>query len=268
MLPELRRRASNPRDYRDQVWSQLLSLAMTVLPHAASPIDPGLAPYRAICRSAIISAVLAAISLPLVVLAVVSMEFQVGDAVPLGLLGALFAAVALVLGFVGGRTIQRFPSEYTGKRLARFGLVGGLLLFIAGSATAGFTYTTEVPDGYTRTGFWELQPDPEMPQYPVPPKAAELSGKPIFIKGYMHPGVASMGKVNHFILVPDMGTCCFGGQPKATDMIEVVVKEGKERVAYSPRRIKLSGTFYLADIPTQSLGLRNVWYHLEADEVK
>src|SRR6476619_6480719 len=92
-----------------------------------------LAPYRAISRSAIISAVMAAISLPLVVLALVSMEFQVGDAIPLGLLGALFGCVALVLGFVGGRTIRRFPSEYTGKRLASFGLYGGILFFIAGS---------------------------------------------------------------------------------------------------------------------------------------
>jgi len=241
---------------------------MTALPTVASIPDADLAPYRAICRSAIVSAVMAAISLPLVVLALVSMRLQVGDAVPLGLLGALFGAVAFILGFVGQRTIRRFPSEYTGVRLARFGLFGGLLFLIAGSASAALTYTTEVPDGYTRTGFWELQPDPEQPEYPIPPRAAELSGQHVFIKGYMHPGVASMGKVNHFILVPDMGTCCFGGQPKPTDMIEVVVREGKERISYSPRRIKLAGTFYLADIPSQSLGLRNVWYHMEADDVK
>src|SRR5437868_4333571 len=178
---------------------------MTTLPNfAAMPTEPNLAPYRAICRSAIISAVMAAISLPLVVLAFVSIKFQVGDAVPLGLLGALFGCVALVLGIAGGRTIRRYPTEYTGVRLARFGLYGGLLLLIAGSASAAFTYTTEVPDGYIRTGFWELQPDPEQPEYPVPPRAAQLSGQPVFIKGYMHPGVASMGKVNHFILVPDM----------------------------------------------------------------
>jgi hypothetical protein len=68
--------------------------------------------------------------------------------------------------------------------------------------------------------------------------------------------------------VPDMGTCCFGGQPKPTDMIEVYVPEGKPRVAYAPRRIKLAGTFMLADRPTQSLGLKGVWYHLRADLVK
>jgi hypothetical protein len=242
---------------------------MTALSNlAAMPTDQELVSYQAICRSAVISAVMAAVSLPLVVLSLVSMRFPVGDAVPLGMLGALFGGVALALGIVAERTIRRYPSEYTGARLARAGLVGGLLMLVAGSASAAFTYSSEVPDGYARTGFWELQPDPDEPQLPISPKAFELSGKPIFIKGYMHPGVASMGKVNHFILVPDMGTCCFGGQPKPTDMIEVYVKEGKERVAYSPRRIKLAGTFFLADGPIQSLGLRNVWYHMEVDQVR
>src|SRR5205085_5783323 len=135
---------------RDQVWSRLVVLSMTALTNlAAMPTDAELAPYRAICRSAIISAVMAGISLPLVILAVVSMKFQVGDAVPLGLLGALFGAVALILGFTGGRTIHRYPTEYTGVRLARFGLYGGLLFLIAGSASAALTYSTEVPEGYT-----------------------------------------------------------------------------------------------------------------------
>jgi hypothetical protein len=233
-------------------------------------IAPGeeLAPYRAISRSAVLSALLAAISLPLVVLALVSMQSQVGDAVPLGMLGAVFAGVAFILGIVGTRTVRRYPLEYTGGRLAMTGLVGGLLLLIAGSSSAAITYATEVPDGYSRIGFWELQPDPDEPELPIARKAIELTGKPIFIKGYMHPGVASMGKVDHFILVPDMGTCCFGGQPKPTDMIEIFIPEGKDRVAYSPRRLKLTGTFLLADRPIQSLGLNNVWYHMEADRVQ
>jgi len=227
-----------------------------------------LAPYRAVCRSAVISAVLTAISLPLVVLAIVSMRFQVGDAVPLGFVGAFLAAVAFIMGIVGARTVRRYPTEYTGGRLAKSGIVGGLILAISGAASAAFTYSTEVPDGYARVGFWELQPDPDQPELPIAPKAIELTGRPIFIKGYMHPGVASMGKVDHFILVPDMGTCCFGGQPKPTDMIEVFIPEGKERLAYSPRRIKLAGTFLLADRPMKSLGLNNVWYHMEADRVQ
>ena len=232
------------------------------------PTDHEVAQYRAISRSAIISAVMAAVSLPLVVLALVSMKFQVGDAVPLGLLGAFFAGVALALGIAGEQTIRRYPTEYTGARLARFGLVSGLLFFVVGSASAAFTYRTEVPDGYSRTGFGELQPDPDEPGPGGTQSSAE--GDP-----HRQPGdrveprprsaAACAGQSPH---QGDMGTCCFGGQPKPTDMIEVVVPDGKERVAYSPRRIKLAGTFYLADMPTQSLGLRNVWYHMEVDQVK
>jgi hypothetical protein len=233
------------------------------------PQDRELAPYRAVSRSAVLAAVMAGVSLPLVMLAVVSLKYQVGDAVPLGGLGAFFGVIALVLGAIGLRTIRRYPTEYTGKRLATSGLIGGLIFLVSGSAIAAFTYTTEVPPDCVRTGFGELQPDPDHPEYfPISPKAVDLSGKKIFIKGYMHPGVASMGKVNHFILVPDMGTCCFGGQPKPTDMIEVYIPDGKDRVAYAPRKIKLAGTFLLADRPMDSLGLNGVWYHMQVDEVR
>ena len=196
------------------------------------------------------------------------MRFQFSDTVWLGSWGAFFAAIAGVLGFFGARTVRRYPAEYTGGQLAKMGLIGGILLAITGSASATYTYSHEVPEGYSRVGFWELKPDPEQPELPIAPKAIQLTGKPIFIKGYMHPGVASMGKVDHFILVPDMGTCCFGGQPKPTDMIEVFIPEGKDRVSYSRHQLKLTGTFLLADRPIQSLGLNNVWYHMEADRVQ
>jgi hypothetical protein len=244
-------------------------MSAAVSEFAAVPIaDRELAPYRAISRSAVLSAVLAGLSLPLVTLAVVSMTYDVGDAVPLGYVGAMFAVPAFVLGLMAGRTIRRYPTEYTGSRLAKSGLVGGLLLAATGIGVASYTHATEVPPGFTRVGFWELQPDPDEPGLPISPKAIELTGQKVFIKGYMHPGVASMGRVNNFILVRDMGTCCFGGQPKPTDMIEIHVPDDNEKISYSRRCIKLSGTFYLADHPTQALGLNNVWYHLEATEVK
>src|SRR5262245_26099339 len=233
---------------------------------AASSPEPGLAPYRAISRAAVIATVMSAFSFPLVILAGVSTTYDVGDAVPLGGWGAALAIVAFVFGLVATRTIRRFPTEYTGRRLAAIGVFGGPLLAITGIVLATYTHVTELPPGCERVGFSELQPDPEQPELPISPKAIELHAKQIFIKGYMHPGVASSGKVNHFILVPDMGTCCFGGQPKMTDMIEVVAADS-ENVAYSTRRIKLAGTFQLYMQPTQSLGLSGVVFHLEAARV-
>src|SRR5262245_53203387 len=152
---------------------------MTAISNIAPlPNEQQLAPYRAICRTAVVSAVMAAISLPLVVLALVSIWLRFGDAVPMGMLGAFFAGIAFLLGFVAARTIRRYPTEYTGARLANFGLFGGMVLLVAGSASAAFTYSTEVPEGYSRVGFWELQPDPDEPQLPISPKAFEFTGKP------------------------------------------------------------------------------------------
>src|SRR5437764_14950439 len=104
---------------------------MSALPIATTlPPAEDLAPYRAISRSAVISAVMAAISLPLVVLAVVSMRFQVGDAVPLGFVGAFLAIIAFIMGVIGARVVRRYPTEYTGGRLAKAGIVGGMILAI------------------------------------------------------------------------------------------------------------------------------------------
>jgi hypothetical protein len=208
-------------------------------------------PYRTISRAAILSVVLACLS----VLALISPVLVV-----LPILG-------LVLGLSAFSSIRRFPLEYTGLGLALTGVV--ICGAIAATSTAYHTYVyyTEVPEGYTRISFGDLQPDPSRPE-PIPDEAINLSGKQVFIKGYMHPGVASSGKVNHFILVPDMGTCCFGGQPKATDMIEVYIPNDAYRVAYAPRRMKLMGTFAVSTRPTESLGLTDVWYHMRADVVK
>jgi hypothetical protein len=243
---------------------------MTALPNYSAPAtDSEAVAYRAISRSAVVSTVMTVVSLPLVLLALYSAAFDFGDAVPMGFLGAVLALFAAILGLNAVLTIRRYPAEYTGSRLAWTGFLGGALLLFVGGGVATYTRLTEVPDGYESISFdGDLAPDPDAPELPISPKAIDLSGKPVFLKGYMHPGVASSGKVNHFILVRDFGTCCFGGQPKATHMVEVYIPDGVDRVAYSTRRLKLSGTFMLADRPSQSLGLTNVWYHMKVDQVK
>ena len=213
--------------------------------------DPGVQPYRSISRSAIISMVLAVLSL----LALISPALLV------------LPVVGFVLGITALSAIRRFPLEYTGRGLALTGATMCGLIAVVGGSMHTYEYYTEVPEGYSRISFADLQPEPGRPE-PIPDQAVELSGNKVFIKGYMHPGVSSSGKVDHFILVPDMGTCCFGGQPKATDMIEVVIPDDAYRVSYAPRRIKLMGTFAVSRGPRQSLGLDDVWYHLTADKVQ
>jgi hypothetical protein len=209
--------------------------------------------YRSVSRSAVISLVLSFVSLLALLFA------------PL----LVLPVVALVLGLTALSTIRRYPGEYTGKGMALIGTAVSSTVFVLGAILHTVDYATEVPEGYQRISFSDLQPEIKIPGAPPPQKVLDLNGKQIFIKGYIHPGVATMGKVDHFILVPDMGTCCFGGQPAMTDMIEVRIKDDASKVKYSTRRVKLAGKFALGRSMEKAPGdLRDVIYHLEADIAK
>src|SRR5262245_22066565 len=190
--------------------SQCSNMSVATDSHPYTPPEAAeITQYRSISRAAIVSLVLGVVS-------VAALAFSSLLVLPV---------VGVVLGLVGLSTIRRYPAEYTGAKIAASGIGLCSLLFVAGVSWHTYDYMTELPPGHIRTGFWELQPDPDHPELPVSPKSLELSGKKVLIKGYVHPGVASRGKVDRFILVPDMGTCCFGGDPKATDMIEVYVPD-------------------------------------------
>ena len=137
------------------------------------------------------------------------------------------------------------------------------ILFFGGSAFSAYSYATEVPDGYQRVSFYDLQPDPQRPEIPYSPIAEELIGHKIFVKGYVYPD-GQQYNIQRFVLVPDMGTCCFGGQPKLTDMIEVTLEE-PYRIEYSMRKRKLAGTFKVSARKKPIDGLDGVYYQLQAD---
>jgi hypothetical protein len=211
-------------------------------------------PYRALSRSAVISVVLSLV----------------------GLLGYLFepmlvvAAAGCIMGLIALQAIRRYPLEYSGRSAAIFGTVVSGTIFITGAAAHIYIYCTEVPEGYARIHFSELQPDLQNePEKPIPSRALELSGKKIFVKGYTHKFIERAGKVDHFVLVPDLGECCFGTKAtKPTHMIEVQIVNPQYRVSYSFRRLKLSGTFYAEEVPVDQLGLGGIHYFMEADIVQ
>jgi hypothetical protein len=164
----------------------------------------------------------------------------------LGLFGLMFAALLALAGIGVGlaayalRAIARYPEELSGRTVAWTGLVLNGLLLVGGIGLHAWIYLHEVPPGYLRVAFAALQRRSYEPDVPTD-QAAELSGQQIFLKGYMHPSSGS-GQLRKFILVPDLGTCCFGGQPKSTDMIEVTLENG-QTVNHSLRRMKLAGKF-------------------------
>lgn len=208
--------------------------------------------YRAICKSAVVSFVFAIIGLSAWLAAVFAV---------IPIFGLFFGILALI-------NLKRFPEELMGKRLAVIATLLNLVIAVGSISYHSIVYATEVPKGYERLSFWELQPGKISP-YPYSERAIEMNGKKVFIKGYVRPGVKQRN-LKKFILVGDFKTCCFGGNPQITDIVAVTIK-GDQTVDYSLRLRKVTGEFRLnpqtkavedeKDIPA-------VFYEIIADEVK
>ncbi len=218
---------------------------------AAVPEAEQFVPYRSISKAAVISFVLGLLSAAALLTPVLLL---------LPLVGVVFGLAALI-------NIRRFPTELAGRFLAWTGLLGCGLLAAGAMGLHSYIYVTEVPEGYQRIAFSMLEPE-KGGQEVIPASAKALDGQRVFVKGYVHPGVASQGEIREFILVPDMGTCCFGGQPKLTDMISVKLKSPL-RTSYNQRKRKLAGTLRVNEtVKSVAGGLNGGLYELEADYLK
>ncbi len=213
-------------------------------PPAASEV------YRSLSRAALASCVLA-------ILGITAFATPLLVVVPLA--GVVFA----VLSFVAFR---KFPDELVGKPLAYIGAsVCGAWLILA-PTWHGYVYATEVPEGYARTSFSSLMSESEQNDYPTA-EALALDGKPIFIKGYIHPTSMDTMLAKRFVIVPDLGTCCFGGQPPLTHMIEVTLS-GEQYAKKNMRKQRLAGTLHVNRNLKPVDGLTGVFYQLRADILK
>lgn len=206
--------------------------------------------YRSISKAALASAIFAIIG---------GLSFF---AIPI----LVFSLLAVVLGILGSRTISKFPEEFQGGVLAVAGIVLGAIVLVGAPSYHAYVYLTEVPEGYERLNFGVLMSGKKAKDYP-PPAAFQYNGKKVFVKGYIHPTSIAGARAKKFVLVPDMGTCCFGGQPPLTNMIEVKLK-GKQYASPTLRKQRLAGTLRVsADLKAVS-GLEGVYYELSADILK
>ena len=117
--------------------------------------------------------------------------------------------VGSFIAFSGYRKTKFRSHEFAGIGLAKTGLALCLVTLGVGSSYHLYTYGTEVPDGYKRVSFLSLQPLPEKPDLPISPSAIDLNGKKVFLKGYVLSDEKGKG-LKKFVLVPDLGACCFG----------------------------------------------------------
>lgn len=208
-------------------------------------------PYRALSRAAVVSLILFVLALPGLV---PTFEALIG-----------LSAFGLVAAIAGLRTTRRYPNEYSGGLIAQLGLMLNAFLLVGGVTMHAYIYLTEVPEGYDRVGFYELTMPEKFADAPTP-RAIELDGQDIFLKGYIHPASGS-GKLNKFVLVPDLGTCCFGGEPRSSSMIEVSLPRG-ESITAGKLRLKLAGRFEVNKYRINNGDFENpVFYRLKADIV-
>jgi hypothetical protein len=229
-----------------------MSVDVQSLPRAGMESDYNVA-YRALSSQAVASCVLGVLSMA----TLLSYEY--------GLALGVVPIVAVVLGIRGWLAVRRLPEELTGKMFAQVGVVLGVLFLIGGYTIAGVVYATEVPAGYERLNYSELQPDESSPGQVIPPDVKKWDGKRVFLKGYAYPGAQQQG-IKKFVLCRDNGDCCFGGQPKLTDMVLVELKEPLA-LTYSRRVQRVAGTFHVS--PAQATdNLGGVVYQLEADYLK
>ena len=154
-----------------------------------------------------------------------------------------------------------------GKKAAIFGLAISLICFVCAASTHAYIYYTEVPEGYQRISFNDLRPN-KRTQLPYSEKADLFDGKKVFVRGYVRPS-NKRKNLKNFIMVGDWGQCCFGGNPKMTDVIGVSIQTD-DTVDYGLGVRKIGGTFRLNKQlkRTGDDEVPAIIYEIEADHVR
>lgn len=155
-----------------------------------------------------------------------------------------------------------------GKVVAWLGVGLSTGFVLLGTGVHTYAYVTELPEGYTRVDFNWLAQQPlgfQKSEMFMSQEVADLDGKPIFIKGYMYP-TRQKTEISEFVLVKDTGQCCFGGQPKLTDMIVVKLKEGLTAELREQALVGVAGIFHASSVV--SSGELTAIYSIEGTHFK
>lgn len=176
----------------------------------------------------------------------------------------LISLIGIALGIWAAISVRKNGATQTGFPLAVTGIVLSLVSLCAGSGRYVYEEYYDLPPGYEVIAFGLLQKQPGQ-TLPVPDSALELNGKQVLLRGYVYPH-SQKKNLTRFVMVPDFDTCCFGGQPAFTDMVEVRLAEPL-KVDFSYNRRKIGGTLRVHTDMKKIEDLEGVFYELEADYV-
>ncbi len=192
-------------------------------------LDPEARDYRPMSPMAVISLICAGLS---VIAAII-----VGDIGPW--MFAVVPVLGVIFGLYGTYATRRY--DMRGRGLALAGLSLSAACLVGGEALSAYLTAVEVPPGAVRISYEELQPKEGES---LASTAQALDGKKVFIKGYVYP-TDQMTGIKSFLLCRDKGQCCFGGQPKPTDTIQVSL-EGDLALNYDQNLHAVAGVFRVA----------------------
>ena len=149
----------------------------------------------------------------------------------MSLFGIAVAAAALVVSIAAIIRIRGEMGMVRGMLLAVLGLLLSLTSVSGGIVSQIYHYNHEVPEGYQRVNFPDEISARQFVYYRggqrrLHPAVAEFVGKKIFIKGFMWLTQEDRG-LEKFVFLKDNGECCFGGEPKPYDMMQVELQDDK-----------------------------------------
>jgi hypothetical protein len=223
--------------------------------------SPGEFEYRAFSTAAIASLIFGVVSLSTILAARDSLDYA--------LMLSPIALVGLALGLKSLSAIRDLPDQLSGKKLAIAGILLSLVSLIGGLSYAGVVHATEVPEGATRTSFYDLRPSEkdERAGYAIPKEILELNGKRVFIKGYFRPDSSEVSRnVRRFLLVRDNNQCCFGDRSSVKYYDQVLVSFVDNLTTdYRSGLYRIAGTLRLQP---QNIHSERPVYWLEADYVR
>lgn len=157
----------------------------------------------------------------------------------------LVPVVGSLLGLLAHRQIRKSQGNLSGAWLALGSAVLQWVMILGFASMHAYSYATEVPEGYQRVNFSaDISKKGFSNQdgvFGIHPDVQKLVDQKVMIKGYMYPE-KNVDWQQTFVLCRDSGDCCFGGQPKPSDMIQVRLK-GKP-VRYRTGLVAVSGVFH------------------------
>lgn len=173
--------------------------------------------------------------------------------------------VGTILAILAWRQVAASQGAYSGEGLARATVILLPAILLAAIGLHAYSFATEVPEGFRRVSFASEISEKgfinDNGRLKVPDEVAVLAKEPVFLKGYMYP-TKQAHDLKSFVLCKDSGDCCFGGQPKITDMIYVQMAEGKT-IDYRTGLVSVAGNFKIS--PTlDPTGLQPV-YRIDCD---